>query len=73
MKEVLRETGAFSQQWMGKERLQSLARLSKRVEQEGGEGFVISQDNKCREGREHRKFQLITRLHNELGCCTAAV
>lgn len=57
---------------MGKESLQSLACLSKSVEREG-EGIVISQENKCREGREHRQLQLIARLCNELGCWTATV
>lgn len=58
---------------MGKESLQSLACLSKSVEREGEEGIVISQENKCREGREHRQLQLIARLCNEPGCWTATV
>lgn len=58
---------------MGKESLQSQGPLSKGAEQEGGEGIVISQENKCREGREHRQLWLIAGLCNELGCWTAAV
>lgn len=58
---------------MGKKGLQSLACLSKRVEQEGGEGIVICQENKCRVGREHKQLQFIARLCNELGCWTATV
>lgn len=67
------EVEAFYSSWMGKESLQSLACPSKSVEQEGEEGIVISQENKCREGREHRQPQLIARLCNELGCWTATV
>lgn len=53
---------------MGKESLQSVVHLSKRVEHEGSEGIVICQENKCRVGREHRQLQFIARLCNELGC-----
>ena len=73
MKEVVRETGDFYSSVMGKESLQSVVRLSKRIEEEGGEGVVISQENKCRKGREHRQLQLVARLCSELGCWTATV